>query len=116
MAAYLITKKGIDDLETVVFKAGPEGGGESVPVFTDPARAQRYIDEAAWSNEFTIAEVEPVEFLKWLMHCHADGIELLATDPDRNEHVAGRRIETMNIAAQLEHAAMHILQIAHPDF
>jgi hypothetical protein len=116
MAAYLITRKDIKDLETVVFPAGERGKGEAVPAFTDPNRAQRYIEEAGWQQEFTVAELEPVEFLKWLLHCHVDGIETLVTDPEFHEQQAGRRITTLDISAQLEHAALHILQVASPDF
>ncbi len=113
MATYLIANKKTQQLETIVF-AGE--GGDVVAVFTDPANARKYIEDAGWTEEFTVATLQPIEFLQWLLKCHQNGVESLVTDPKRVEHESGDRLNVLNIKAQLEHAGQHINLVASPDF
>ena len=113
MATYLLANKGTKELETTVFESE---AGDAVAVFTDPKNAQQYIDDAGWQDEMVVAELNAVELMKWLILCHEDGVQLMATDPRRSEQESGMRISTLNIEAQLEHAGQHIFQVAQRDF
>ena len=116
MPAYLITKSSSDALETIVFEAGEGGKDEAIAVFTDAQPAEIYIKEAGWDSEFTVAKLETIPFLHWLLKVHHDGVEHLVINPSRAEQEDGSRLNTLNVAAHLEHAASHILQVARPDF
>ena len=113
MAAYLIARKDINDLETLIF-SGDEGDG--VPVFTDQRLAQQYIDAAGWQDEYTVATLEAIDFLEWLIQVHRAGVKFMATDPTRAEHEAGARVNSLDIESQLQHAGEHVTMIANPDF
>lgn len=113
MSTFLLTKKDTEVLETTVF-ASEEG--DAVAVFTDPKNAQEYLNAANWNDEMVVAELGAVEFIKYLINCHENGVKLMATDPRRSEQESGMRISTLNIEAQLEHAGQHIFQVAQRDF
>ena len=113
MATYLISKKDIEQLETIVFDAE---GGEAITVFTDPKHAQKYIDDAGWSDEFTVATLDNIALLEWLLKCHRDGIRFMATNPTRADQEAGLKIDSLDIEGHLNHAGGHIHLIANPDF
>ena len=113
MATYLISKKDTDQLETIVFDAQ---GGDAVTVFTDPKNAQQYIDEAGWSDEFTVATLDNISLIEWLVKCHRDGIRFMATNPLRSDHEAGLKLDSLDIETHLNHAGGHIHLIANPDF
>jgi hypothetical protein len=113
MATYLISKKDTKQLETIVFNAE---GGEAVAVFTDPKNAQQYIDDADWSEEFTVATLDAISFMEWLITCYRDGVLFMATNPRRSEQEAGMKVDSLNIEAQLTHAGQHINLVANPDF
>jgi hypothetical protein len=114
MAAYLITKSDSKLLDTPVFAA--DQVDEIVTVFTDPKNAQQYIDDAGWSEDHTVATLDSIAFMEWLLHCHRSGIELMATDLKRSDHDAGRKISSLNIKAHLEHAGEHVVLTANRDF
>jgi hypothetical protein len=116
MAAYLICRKERQDLETMVFSAGPNSSEEAVLLFTNPDAAQQFIDEAGWSAEWTVATVDAIPLLHWFLKAHEDGIQHVAVDPLWNDHAAGKRLSTLSIEGQLEHAAAHIMKVANPDF
>lgn len=113
MSTFVIAKKDTEDLETIVFTGDD---GDAVAVFTDSKSAEQYIADADWQEEFTVAELEPIDFMEWLIQCHRSGIEHMATNPVRAEHEEGRSIDTLDIEAHLNHAARHIESIANPDF
>lgn len=113
MSSYLLANKNSKQLETTVFSSED---GDAVAVFTDPKNAQQYLEDAGWEDEMTVAELEPIQFLEWLITCHHNGVKLMATDPRRADHESGLRISTLDIEAQLEHAGLHITQLANPDF
>ena len=113
MATYVISKKDTEQLETIVFDAE---GGEAVFVFTDPKHAQAYIDDADWSGEFTVATLDAISFMEWLIKCYRDGVCCMATNPVRAEHESGLKVDSLDIEAHLHHAGEHIHLIANPDF
>lgn len=113
MAAYLIANKNTKELETTIFASE---AGDTVAVFTDEKNAQKYIDDAGWQGEMTVAELSAIQFMEWLITCHRNGVKLMATDPQRSEHENGFKISTLDIQSQLEHAGQHITQVANRDF
>ena len=114
MAAYLITKKDSEVLDIPVYAA--DETEEIVMAFTSLKSAQRYIDDAKWSEEYTIATLDSIAFLEWLLHCHRSGVDLIATDPKRSEQEAGQKLNSLSIEAHLKHAGDHIVLTANPDF
>lgn len=114
MSTFLIANKDSDKLETIVFDG--EGGTESVAVFTDFKKADQYIRDANWTDQYTVATLQPIDFMEWLIHCHRSGIQLMVTDPLRSDQEAGRKLSTLNIEAHLEHAGEHIELVADPEF
>ena len=113
MSTYLIANRDSEQLETIVFSAE---GGDAVAVFTDPANAQNYIDDAGWGENFTVASLQPIELMEWLLNCYRNGVRLMATDPERRRQESGQRLNVLDIEGQLEHAGRHINLIANPDF
>ena len=116
MAAYLISRADVQSLDTVVFSAGPNEKEEAIALFTDPAAAEQYIEEAGWSSKYTVATVEPIPLLRWLLQAHEDGVQHIAVDPQYAAQESGERMNTLSIEGHLEHAGNHILDIARPDF
>lgn len=113
MSAFILTNRNVNELETTVFTAE---GGDAVALFTDYKHAQQYLDDANWNESMTVAELDSIRFLEWLLHCYRSGVRSMAIDPRRSEQESGMRITTLEIEAQLEHAGSHIVQIARPDF
>lgn len=113
MSFYVIADKDVPQLETIVF-AGE--AGDAVAVFTDPNRAQQYIDDAGWSEKQTVATLDPIAFMEWLISCHRNGVRTMMTDPKRTEHERGQRVDTLDIQSHLLHAGEHLHLAANPDF
>lgn len=116
MSAYLITRVNVTPLDTVVFSAGPKDNEEAVAVFTDPRNAEQYIEQAGWIDQYTVATLDPIPFLRWLLQAHDDGVRHIAIDPAYAEQMAGTRLNTLSIEGHLEHAGKHIIDVARPDF
>ena len=114
MSAFLITNKDSEPIDTPVFAA--DETDEIVMVFTSQQSAQRYIDDAEWGDEYTVATLEPIPFLEWLLLCHRNGIESIATDPNRSEQTSGQMVNSLSIEDHLIHAGQHIVTVANPDF
>jgi hypothetical protein len=113
MAAYVLTNKNTKELETTVFASE---SGDTVAVFTEQGKAQQYLDNAGWQDNMSVAELDDVSFLEWLLLCHRNGIKQMATDPNRKEQESGQRIDTLDIAGQLQHAGESITHVASSDF
>ena len=113
MSFYVITKKDESELDSAVFSSDD---GETIAVFTDPTNAQQYIDDAGWGDKQTVAHLEPVAFLEWLLACHHGGVKSMMTDPNRGEQERDEKVCTMDIEAQLKHAGQHLLLVANCDF
>jgi hypothetical protein len=116
MDCYLISRTADAALDTIVFTAGPTDKEEAVAVFTDVSAAQSYIDKAGWSEQYSVASVEPIPFLRWLLKAYDEGVHYLVVDPDYDTQQRGESQNTLSIEAHLEHASSHILQVARPDF
>lgn len=116
MPAYLISKANVDALDTIIFAAGPNEKEEAVAVFTDPRSAEDYMKVAGWASEHTVATVEPIPFLRWLLKVYDEGVQHLVINPDYSEQQAGKRLNTLDVKGQLEHAGKHIVDVARPDF
>ena len=114
MSAFLITKTDSEPLDTPVYAA--DETDEIVMVFTCQQTAQRYIDEAKWGGEYTVATLEPIPFLEWLILCYKNGIKFIATDPSRSEQISGQKVSSLSIEDHLIHAGQHIVAVANPDF
>lgn len=116
MTAYLICHSNVESLDTVVFSAGPSGREEAVALFTDPKSAEQYIAEAGWSGEYTVATVDPIPLLRWLLKAYDDGVQHIVVDPKYSQQQAGERLNTLSIEGHLEHAGKHVVDVARPDF
>lgn len=116
MVAYLITRRNVEPLDTVVFSAGPNGKEEAFALFTAPATAESYIKAAGWEDDYTVAAIEPIPFLRLLLHAHDDGVQHIVVDPDYADQQSGLRLNTLNLTAHLEHAGKHVVDVARPDF
>lgn len=116
MAAYLISRANVKALDTIIFSAGPNEKEEAVAVFTDPRSAEEYMKEAGWAGEYTVATVEPIPFLRWVLQVHDEGVQHLVIDPKFSDQKDGNRLNTLNVEAHLEHAGKHIVDVARPDF
>jgi hypothetical protein len=90
MSVYVIAKVGHEFLDTPVFHAGPSGSEEAIAVFTDRDSADRYINEAGWS-EHEVGELTSLQLLQWMVKAHGDGTRLLAVNPDRTGQLAGKQ-------------------------
>lgn len=113
MSAFVIADKNAKELDTTVFSAE---GGDAVMLFTDQKNAQSYLEEANWADRMTVAELDSIRLIEWLLHCYKNGILFMATNPRRSEQDSGLRVSTLEIKAQLEHAGDHIVQVANPEF
>lgn len=116
MSAYLITRTNVSDLETVVFLAGPENREEAVAIFTNPQAAELYITQAGWQSEYTVATLDSIPFLRWLLKLHDEKVTHLVINPNYQEQQAGEKLNTLSIEAHLEHAGKHVVDVARPEF
>ena len=101
MSAYVIAKRGAGFLDTPVFFAGPSGEEEAIAVFTTRSNAQRYIEEAGWSDEHDVGELDDSQLLQWTVKAHQQGTQYLAIDPDRKRQLTGKQQEIIVNEAKL---------------
>jgi hypothetical protein len=113
MTTYVLATADRDELETTVFSSE---SGDVVAVFTQESKARQYLKDAGWQDDMTVAELTSIDLMEWLIKCHRNGVQLIATDPDRAEQESGVRIDTLTIKDQLEYAGDHITRVASPDF
>lgn len=116
MACYLITRTDAEDLETVVFSIGEQQQQESIAAFTSPEQASDYITSAGWQDEYCVAELEPIDTLRWLLQAYDEGITALVINPVFDSEADGDMADSMNIADQLEKAGRELIELASPDF
>ena len=116
MSAYLICRAKVKTLDTVIFFTDPYEKEEAVAVFTDSKKAEAYLSDAAWVGEYTVATVDAIPFLKWLLQLHDEGVQYLVIDPKYADQQAGIRMNTLSIKGHLEHAGNHIVDVARPDY
>jgi hypothetical protein len=100
-AAYVIARKGSDELDSPVFHAGDAGDEEAVAVFTTREATQRYIDRAAWGSANEVGVLTPTDLLRWLLVAADQGVHWLVVDPDRDRHLAGEPQTVLGITEEL---------------
>ncbi len=88
-SVFVITKKGLDFLDTPVFHAGESGDEEALALFTDRQRTQQYIDRAAWGETDEIGELTSNDLLQWLVEANREGIQYVTINPERDRHLEG---------------------------
>jgi hypothetical protein len=114
-AAYVIARKGPDELDSPVFHAGDAGDEEAVAAFTTREAAQRYIDRAGWGAANEVGVLTPTDFLRWLLVAADQGVDWLVVDPDRDRHLAGEPQPVLGITEELaEFARSLIRDVASP--
>lgn len=91
MNAFVIAKKNSEFLDTPVFRAGQSGEEEAIAVFTSHESAGQYINDARWSDEYEVGELQPIQLVRWLAVAHEEGTEMVVVNPDRSEHLEGTR-------------------------
>ena len=101
MTAYLICRSASDSLDTVVFSAGPNDRDEAVAVFTKSDVAKRYLADSGWAGQYSVATVDSVPLLRWLIHSHDERIRYLAIDPSYADQQAGLPTNVVSISAEL---------------
>ena len=116
MACYLITRTDSEDLETIVFAIGEEQQQESIAAFMSPEKASDYIAAAGWEDEYCVAELEPIDTLRWLLQAYDEGITSLVINPEFDSQADGDMVDSMNIAEQLTKAGRELIELAAPDF
>ena len=113
MSAFVIAVKSTEQLETIVF-AGE--GGDAVVVFSNLVKAEKYVKDAGWDQTYTVASLEPVDFVEWLLKCRQSGIKRIAIDPTRTGQESGLQMNTLDIETQLDGAGRQIIQTANSSF
>ena len=83
---------------------------------TGQKQAENYLASAGLEASHTVAELEDVPFLNWVLQAHGEGLTHLAVNPRFEQVAACQTVETLDIQAHLQHAAEHMLQLARPDF
>jgi hypothetical protein len=116
MSCFVISAADTDLVQSDVFSAGPDGAQEAVAAFTDRSLAESYLDASDDVDEGTVVEISDVEFVGWLVDALRDGVDYVAVNPIHEDQLRGRRIETIDIQAQLESAGAKILRVMRPDF
>ncbi len=110
MPAFLISKKGCDDLETIVFALdNPDGTDEGIPVFTSESRAREWMEGSEFEADFDVAQLDDVPFMFWCVDICKEGIEHLILDPSRTAQDNGKGQETIDLAGHLAWSATQLL-------
>ncbi|MEZ6129999.1 MAG: hypothetical protein R3C59_15050 [Planctomycetaceae bacterium] len=109
---FVIAKQDTRDLVTTAFDAGRNADSNAVLVFSTETKAQAYLQNAEWLQSETVAELQSVDFIRWLLDCRDNGVTLAAVDPDRIQQQDGIRqtvISIDNLFASLEPAIVAAL-------
>jgi len=113
--AYVIARKGSDELDSPVFHAGDAGDEEAVALFTTREATQQYIDRAGWGKTNEVGMLTPTDLVRWLLVAADQGVHWLVVDPDRDRHLAGEPQTVLGIAEELaEFARSLIRDVASP--
>lgn len=100
-AAYVIARKGADELDSPVFHAGDAGVEEAIAIFTTREATQRYIDQAGWAAANEVGMLPPTDLLRWLLTAADQGVHWLVVNPDRAHHLAGTPQTVLGITEEL---------------
>lgn len=101
MSVYVIAKRSTEQLDTPVFHAGPSDSEEAIAVFSDRNHAQRYIDDAQWSDQYEVGELDVFQLFRWIVKAYEQGTQYVTVDPNRQTHLAGQQQEVLIIEEKL---------------
>lgn len=113
MNVYLIAKKNIEDVETIVFDIE---GADAVFLFTEESDGQQYLRDAGLEKEYTLAEIADSDFAEWMVKCKQNGVKNLGINPTFQQVHTDKSVEVMNIDEHLTHFAQHFLEVSDPAF
>ena len=117
MSVFVIADSKCQDLVTSVYRTDD---GDAAMLFTSNETAASYLEHSASGESakegLTVAELDAIPLLQWLLEAYEDGVAHLVVDPDYAAVDRGASVPSLNLAAQLEQASAHILQLARPDF
>jgi len=110
MPAFLISKNGSKDLETIVFTLGDANGeDEGVPVFTSEELAREWLAGSDFESDYDVAMLEDLPFMFWCMDITQEGIGHLILDPNRTAQNNGAGQDTIDLAGHLAWSANQLL-------
>ena len=110
MPAFLISKNGSDDLETVVFTLdNTDGQQEGIPVFTSQDLASEWMAGSEFESEYNIVMIDDLPFMFWCTEICKEGIGHLILDPSRVSQDNGKGQDTLDISAHLAWCATQLL-------
>ncbi len=116
MPVYVIADREKSELSSPIFAAGvrdSEESEESAAVFTTRMAAEKYIEEAQWSDTDTVAELESEALLHWVINLRADEVEYLAVNPCRGDHESGLKQPVISIRELTQELTSAIVQRLH---
>lgn len=111
MLAYVLARTDEPDLETIIYETQM---GDATFVFTNDADAESYLTQSGDADNYSVAELQPIEFVEWMLKCRKNGVESMVINPSFQEHSSGKLMNSVNIEAHLEHFGLHFLEIADP--
>ena len=110
MPAYLLSKHGASDLETIVFTLDNESGqDEGIPVFTKEELARDWLSGSDFESDYDVVMLEDLPFMFWCMQICQEGIGHLILDADRAAQSAGEGQDTIDLAGHLAWSATQLL-------
>lgn len=117
MSVFVIAKKNTEFLDTPVFHAGQSGDQEAVAVFTTREAADQYIEDAGWSEDNEVGELEPIQLFRWLASANEQGTEMVVVNPDREEHLGGTQQRVVLLKERFDSLAddLHSEIMKHAD-
>jgi hypothetical protein len=92
---FVVAEKGTPALNTPVFSMAD--GSDAVAVFLTASSAQQYIDDAAWAETDTVAQLTPSAVIEWLVQAKRDGVETVAIGPNRESQENREPLPTVQI-------------------
>lgn len=114
---FVIAQQGASDLVTAVFSVGADESDEALAVFTSRRNAQRYLEDAGWTETDTVAELQPADFAEWLLTLPDGAPTFLTINPTREEQQAGVKQPVVRIdelVREMAGAALQRLQAPTP--
>lgn len=110
MPAFLISKSGSKDLETIVFTLdNASGEDEGIPVFTSEELAREWLAGSDFESDYDVATLDDLPFMFWCMDITQEGIGHLILDPNRMAQNNGEGQETIDLAGHLAWSATQLL-------
>ena len=110
MPAFLISKSGSDDLETVVFTLdNTDSQDEGIPVFTSQDLAREWMSGSEFESGYDVVTLDDLPFMFWCTEICKEGIGHLILDPSRTAQENGKGQDTIDLAGHLAWSATQLL-------